>query len=328
MNAVAQAWPRHRCGRRPDATYMTEIRTRDEALAAIDRALVRWAAEAAGTLAQAMAAATGAHAAAQAETTRRAQKVATIEALLRSLQPDDPLRAQVQRDLVRAQTSLDAARRATQRIAEVAPQVARLQHSHVRTAEPTVSAARADVSRRVSALDAYRAARTGADVGAAIAGIVSGALGAVGAAGAAALAAVTASPASSAPGGPTWLARCGLADIKVAEADFSDNPITGSFGRGGLTRADYRWAVTTWDQVVRPGLDRGMSRDDFAARDQTRGAPPLRRTADVYDMILGSDPLRVERRADGTLNVINGRRRIEIASELGISHLPAAAADP
>ncbi len=86
--------------------------------------------------------------------------------------------------------------------------------------------------------------------------------------------------------------------------------------------------VTTWDQLVRPGLDRGMFRDDFAARDQTRGAPPLRRTADVYDMILGSDPLRVERRADGTLNVINGRRRIEIASELGISHLPAAVADP
>jgi hypothetical protein len=71
-----------------------------------------------------------------------------------------------------------------------------------------------------------------------------------------------------------------------------------------------------------------MSRDDFAARDGTRGAPPFRRTADVYDMILGSDPLRVEQRADGTLNVINGRHRIEIARELGVIHLPAAVTGP
>jgi hypothetical protein len=127
---------------------------------------------------------------------------------------------------------------------------------------------------------------------------------------------------------PAWLARSGLADIDVAAADFADNPVTGSFGRGGLTRADYRWAMTTWDQLVRPGLDRGMSRGDFAARDETRAAPPLRRTADVYDMILGSDPIRVERRGDGTLNVINGRHRIEIARELGITQLPAAVTGP
>jgi hypothetical protein len=306
---------------------MSEIRTRDEALIAIDRALMQWAAEAGGTLAQAVAAADKTHTAAEAETSRRAQRVATLEALLSTLGPDDPQRAQVQRDLVRAQRSLEAARRATQRIAEVARQVARLQHSHVQTAEVSVSAARADVSRRVTALDAYRAAHSG-DGSAAVAGIVSSALSAVGTAGAAALAAMTTSPSSSALGGPTWLVGCGLADIDVAKADFADNPITGSFGRGGLTRADYRWAVTTWDQVVRPGLDRGMSRDDFAARDQTRGAPPLRRTADVYDMILGSDPIRVERRADGTLDVINGRRRIEIARELGVSHLPAAMTGP
>jgi hypothetical protein len=305
---------------------MTEIRARDEALASIDRALVQWAAETGDMLARATAAAGGVHTAAEAETSRRAQRVAALEALLSRMPPDDPQRAQVQRDLVRAGTSLDAGRRAAQRIAEVALQVGRLQHSHVRTAETSVTAARADISRRVTALEAYRAVRNGADAGSALVGIV-GALSAVSAAGAA-LTAMTTSSGSPVTRSPTWLARCGLADIEVARADFSDNPIAGSFGRGGLTRADYRWAVTTWEQVVRPGLDRGMSRDDFAARDGTRGAPPFRRTADVYDMILGSDPLRVEQRADGTLNVINGRHRIEIARELGVIHLPAAVTGP
>src|ERR1700690_1962237 len=107
---------------------MTEIRTRDEALAAIDHALMQWATEAGGTLAQAVAAADKVHAAAEAETNRRAQLAARLEALLGALGPDDPQPAQVQRELLRAQISLDVARRATRRIAEVARQVARLQH--------------------------------------------------------------------------------------------------------------------------------------------------------------------------------------------------------
>jgi hypothetical protein len=309
---------------------MTEIRTRDEALAAIDRALARWTSEAGSTLAQAIAAAGRAQAAAEAETSRRAQRVAALEAQLSALQPDAPQRAQVQRDLLRAWQSLEAARQATRRLANVARQVARLQRSHAQTAETRVTAARADVARRVTALDAYRAAGGGAG-GAAVGGII-GAVGALGTAGVAAVATMITSPASppapSATGSTAWLAGRGLADISVTEAGFADNPITGSFGRGGLSRADYRWAVTIWDEVVRPGLDRGMSRDDFASRDEARSAPALRRTADVYDMFLGSDPLRAERRADGTLNVINGRHRIEIARELGIAHLPAVVTGP
>ena len=128
---------------------------------------------------------------------------------------------------------------------------------------------------------------------------------------------------ASAPPVESWLPGNGLSDLDVAQAGFADNPITGTFGRGGLTRADYRWAVSTWDELVRPGLDRGMTRDDFAARDAASGAPPLRRTADVYDMFLGGDPIRVERRSDGSIAVINGRHRLRIAGELGITRLPA-----
>jgi hypothetical protein len=114
----------------------------------------------------------------------------------------------------------------------------------------------------------------------------------------------------------------------VAKAEFADNPITGSFGRGSHARADYRWAMTTWDQVVRPGLDRGMSRDDFAARDAAHGASPPRRTADVYEMVLGSNTICVERGAGETLDVIDGRHRLMVARELGIIRLPAHVTGP
>lgn len=306
---------------------MPEVRTRDEALAAIDRALTQWQAEAADGLDQAMAAADRAHTAAEAETTRRAQRVAVLQARLRELSRADSqqvqaLYAQIQRELADAEQSLEAARRATWRIAEVTRQVARLQRSHARTAESSVSAARADLASRVTALDAYRAAGARIAIAAGIMGVSS--IAGASAAPAPALAATARSAAPSAAGSAGWLADHGLTDIDVAEAGFADNPITGSFGRGGRTRADYRWAVTTWDQVVRPGLDRGMCRDDFAARDAARGSTPPRRTADVYDMFLGTGPVRVERLADGRLNVIDGRHRLAVAGELGVTHLPAA----
>ena len=119
------------------------------------------------------------------------------------------------------------------------------------------------------------------------------------------------------------MAERGLADVDVNLADYSDNPITGKFGRGDLARTDYRWAVTAWDEVIRPGLDKGMTREDFAARDVTRGAQPPRSYVEVYDMFLGADFIRIDQRLDGTLHVANGRHRIEIARELGVTRLPA-----
>jgi hypothetical protein len=126
-----------------------------------------------------------------------------------------------------------------------------------------------------------------------------------------------------------WLIGTDLKEVDVASVEFDDNPIIGSFGRGDTTRADYRWAVQTWDEVVRPGVLRGMTRADFEARDVERGAPALRRTAGVYDLFLGdSDRLRLTRRADGKFDVTNGRHRLEVARELGIERLPAHVIDP
>jgi len=128
---------------------------------------------------------------------------------------------------------------------------------------------------------------------------------------------------ASAAGGVPNFGVSGLVDVPVDRMDFEDNPIRGNFGRGGAEVGDYRWAVETWETVVRPGVLAGQSRADFAARDAARGREiGLRRTAGVYDMFLGDDPIAVSRRSDGSFSVNSGRHRIAIARQLGITHLP------
>ncbi len=122
---------------------------------------------------------------------------------------------------------------------------------------------------------------------------------------------------------PDWATDRGLQLVDVNLADFSDNPILDSFTRGGLTRQDYVWALTTWRDIVEPGLNRGLTADDFRDMDARSGAQPTRRVQDVYDIMLGSDPIHISQRPDGSWDVIGGRHRLEVARSLGISRLPA-----
>jgi hypothetical protein len=135
-------------------------------------------------------------------------------------------------------------------------------------------------------------------------------------------------PASSSGSGDSS-SKCGnagvrgqLSEIGVDHLDYSNNPIRDGFGRGGLNRGDYRWAVEAWDTKVKPALARGAGRDELAARDAASNARPLRRLADVHDIFLGSDAIAVSRMSNGKLDVQNGRHRIEVAREMGVKSLP------
>lgn len=112
-----------------------------------------------------------------------------------------------------------------------------------------------------------------------------------------------------------------LRDADVSALSVADNPLTDE-GKGGATASDYDWAVQAWDSVVRPGLDRGATREHFAAKDQARNAPPFRRLADIHDMFLGSDPVALSRGVDGNVTIASGRHRIAAAQRLGIRTLP------
>ena len=80
--------------------------------------------------------------------------------------------------------------------------------------------------------------------------------------------------------------------------------------------------MQTWNDTVGPGVAKGMTRDDFAARDLRGDAQPLHKTADVYDMFLGTGRIHVARQTDGSLNIVNGRHRFQVARDLGITSLP------
>lgn len=74
----------------------------------------------------------------------------------------------------------------------------------------------------------------------------------------------------------------GIVDVPIDRARFEDNPIQDGFTRGGATLSDYRWAVETWETVVRPGVLAGKTRDDFERRDRDAGHHSgFRRTAGV-----------------------------------------------
>jgi hypothetical protein len=280
---------------------MTEVRTRDEAIASVDQALQAWSSNVTALLSQAHSAARDAKDYAEGVVRRRANEVAAMEALL--MAADDERRRQLQAELVRAKEAHESARRASVRVSDVAASVTRLSRTHTTVATTQVASARARLSAMSRALEGYRSG------GAGIGGGGSGST-------------------STAKAGGSALAGMGLADLDVSFAQLDENPVLDSnrpkatFGKEGLSRADYRWAVQTWNDTVGPGIANGKTREDFAERDARWNAPPLRRTADVYDLFLGTDCIRADRRSDGSLTIVNGRHRLLIARELGIKNLP------
>ena len=280
---------------------MTEVRTRDEAIALVDDALSKWSADVSGLLTQAQSVVRAASEEVESAVRKRATEVASLSALLESAAPEE--KRAIQARLLRAQEASEQAKRASVRVRDIHAAVAKLGQGHVTSSSDQVARARSQLSAMSRALEGYRAGGATGDGGGA---------GHTG---------------STTPGIRSFNG-VGLTSVDVSAADLDENPILddhgpqGTFGKGGVSRADFRWAVQTWNDIVGPGVASGKTRDDFAARDQRSNAQPLRRTADVFDMFLGTDRIRAERRPDGSLNIIGGRHRILIARELGIRDLP------
>ena len=254
-----------------------------------------------GILAQSEAAARAAKEEADNAVQERRRRVAAIEAVLAAAEPEQV--PELRHRLASAQDNLRGAELAAARIQSVAADVARIGRGLATNTAPRIASARAQLASMRRALDGYRAASVTAESGDRRISRGSGHAG-------------------------NMTGRTGLTELDVSAADLDSNPVLddsatqGTFGKGGLSRADYRWAVQTWSDIVGPGVARGKTRDEFAARDERTGAVPLRRTAAVYDLFLGDDRIRVDRRSDGSLDVVNGRHRLLIARELGIKTLP------
>jgi hypothetical protein len=138
---------------------MTEVRTQDEALASVDRALQPWSSEVTGILTQAQSAAGAARGAVESAIRNLANHVSALEALFAAA--DEEGRQRLQSRLGRAKEALENARRAGARVAQVEASVTRLNRAHVSTSGQQVSRARAQLSAMSRALDGVSIKRCG-----------------------------------------------------------------------------------------------------------------------------------------------------------------------
>lgn len=266
-----------------------------QAITELDSALSSWATVAAGIALQTTAAVSAIVTELERTVRERAAIVAAVEAGIAPAQPAE--RTLLTRELQIANGSLEDARRGLRSATEAG----RSAHSMARRIDESTN------SRVPHALQSLRRKRD------ALAEYES--------------VSVPNSPdsprsASGAPGGNDFGVQ-GIVEVPIDDATFDDNPILGPFGRGGATLSDYRWAAETWETVVRPGVLAGKTRDDFARQDAAAGRlTGYRRLGGVYDMFLGDEPIQFSRRADGTLDVANGRHRVQVARQLGITRLP------
>src|SRR4051794_22209696 len=136
---------------------MPEIRTGDEALVAVDRALAQWGTAMKGVLTQAAATARGAMDLAEGEVRQRATRLAALQAKRSSMPPEADTRA-IDREIAEAAVRLRTAQQAAAQIAAVLQRVVGLQRREANAAETQIAAARADLSRRGRDLTGYRAA--------------------------------------------------------------------------------------------------------------------------------------------------------------------------
>lgn len=270
-------------------------RTSSEALAELDSALRKWATAASGIALQASAAAKALVAEAEKTVRERAARVAAIEAALSAARGEE--RARLARELQIATKSLEDARRGLKYATDTGRGAQSLQRRIDESTSSRVPRASQSLGRKLGALANYKSVSPPSSSS-------------------------TPHDANGAPGGHDFGVP-GIVNVPIEHAHFEDNPILGAFGRGGATLTDYRWAAETWETVVRPGVLAGKTREDFEREDTAAGRyTGYRRLGGVYDMYLGDEPIRFSRRADGTLDVANGRHRVQVARQLGITHLP------
>jgi hypothetical protein len=280
------------------------VSTRDEAVAALHTAIGRWRSDVRGVIQQATAVASGFQSQAAGVVRQRKAKLGALQAALMALGPEgDP--APLLRQVAAAEVALSRAMRANALADEVEREVRGLQRRTIEATEGHAASAERDLARRLGSLSGYREASVSTATG-----------------NGSSVGRVSSDDTTDPSREEQALRDRDLESVALSATSHADNPVIDGYHKGGTTRSDYRWAVESWATVVQPGIAAGATREDFERRDAARGATGFRRSAGVYDMFLGSERLVFSRRPDGSLDVTNGRHRIDVARELGITHLP------
>lgn len=82
--------------------------------------------------------------------------------------------------------------------------------------------------------------------------------------------------------------------------------------------------VVRYDREVRPAILLGHSRDYFRALDRATGVAYADGLEKLFDVFHGSDPIRVVKMRDGSIDVLSGRHRLYAARTAGIDRIPVS----
>lgn len=117
------------------------------------------------------------------------------------------------------------------------------------------------------------------------------------------------------PDGLTW--------VSLDEIDTSDRPASELSFDKGYSPDDLSWATEAFRDVVAPGVNRGLTIEDFRAMDTAQGLSGTRSYAKTYEGFLGGGQIKLDRAPGGRLAPVSGYHRIWLARRLGLTHLPA-----
>jgi hypothetical protein len=113
--------------------------------------------------------------------------------------------------------------------------------------------------------------------------------------------------------------------VSLGDVDVSDSPVRGPESFQHVPMAEMREGLLLLDRVL-AAVANGADRDELRRLDEQTARPvPLLR---VYEAFFGDTAIRLVRRPDGRLEVVNGYHRIWLARLLGIDELPARLDDP
>lgn len=123
---------------------------------------------------------------------------------------------------------------------------------------------------------------------------------------------------SQPPGFPTDIVMVPLALI-----DSSDTHVHGPADfQKGYSPADIEWAHEAFISVIMPGVAKGLTLDDFRARDQREGRTGTRSYADTYSGFFGNDAIKLNPKGQ-MFDAGNGHHRLWVARQMGLTAVPA-----
>lgn len=112
-----------------------------------------------------------------------------------------------------------------------------------------------------------------------------------------------------------------LTTVRVVDIAASGTPATAS-GRNASSQVE--WGLDLLVRVIEPAVRRGKGPDYFAGRDASEGCSGSRSYVAAHRWFYApEEAIRLQRTADGGLDVIRGHDRVAAARELGIDELPA-----